>query len=55
MDGFKGQRVQDVKKLIQKKMVDNVRNGLRVHILIALADSSTWPIFSGLTSQAGLI
>lgn len=24
VDGFKGQKVQDVKKLIQKMMVDNV-------------------------------
>lgn len=27
VDGFKGQKVQDVKKLIQKMMVDNVSSG----------------------------
>lgn len=28
MDGFKGQKVQDVKKVIQKMMVDNVRGSV---------------------------
>lgn len=28
MDGFKGQKVQDVKKTIQKKMIDVVRDRL---------------------------